>query len=216
MDTPTKTKSAVSPRRPFKSARPGGDAKGKGDSRGPRREGGRNASFIREKPEFDQKILTIRRVTRVVAGGRRMSFSVAMAIGDKKGSIGFGVGKAGDTALAINKALRVAKKNLIRLKTTKTHSIPHEVSAKFCSSKVVIRPNHGRGLVAGSVVRDMLMLGGIKDITAKMHSGSKNKLNNAQAAMKAFEQLRTTAKAPVVLKEEVSGVEAEKIPANTK
>lgn len=192
MDTNTTPKTAsTAPRRPFKSVRPGDNKGGSNGPRGkgPRREGGRSGSFVREKPEFEQKILTIRRVTRVVAGGRRMSFSVAMAIGDKKGSIGFGIGKAGDTALAITKALRAAKKNLLRLKTTKTFSIPHEVTAKFCSSQVVLRPNHGRGMVAGSAIRDMLILGGIKDVTGKIHSGSKNKLNNAQATMKALQQI---------------------------
>ena len=111
--------------------------------------GKRSSSFGRAKPEFDQKILDIRRVTRVVAGGRRFSFSVALVAGDKKGSVGLGLGKAGDTALAINKAVRNAKKNMVRLNLTKTMSIPHELSAKFSSSEVVIIPNRGRGLVAG-------------------------------------------------------------------
>jgi small subunit ribosomal protein S5 len=151
-----------------------------------RRGGG---SFNRVKPEFDQKILNIRRVTRVVAGGRRFSFSVALVAGDKKGSVGLGLGKAGDTALAINKALRNAKKNMVRLNLTKTMSIPHELSAKFSSSYVMLRPNKGRGLVAGSVVRDIVKLSGVKDITGKILSNSKNKLNNAKAVMAALSQV---------------------------
>src|SRR6185436_952998 len=107
----------------------------------------RGSSFPRPKPEFDQKIINIRRVTRVVAGGRRFSFSVALVAGDKKGSVRLGLGKAGDTALAINKAVRNAKQNMIKLKLTKTMSIPHELSAKFSSSSVVLFPNKGRGLV---------------------------------------------------------------------
>src|SRR3989344_1418038 len=79
----------------------------------------KSQSFVRPKPEFDQKILSIRRVTRVVAGGRRFSFSVALVAGDRKGNVGLGLGKAGDTSLAINKALRNAKKNMIKLKLTK-------------------------------------------------------------------------------------------------
>lgn len=147
----------------------------------------RSSSFgPRPKPEFDQKIVSIRRVTRVVAGGRRFSFSVALVAGDKKGSVGLGLGKAGDTALAINKALRSAKKNMIRVKLTKNMSIPHEVDAKFSSSKVIIMPNKGRGLVAGTVVRDILKLAGIKDITAKVLGGTKNKLNNSKATLKAL------------------------------
>ena len=151
----------------------------------------RRSSFDRPKPEFDQKIIDIRRVTRVVAGGRRFSFSVALVAGDRKGAIGLGLGKAGDTSLAINKALRNAKKNMIKIKLTKTMSIPHEISAKFSSSSVKLMPNKGRGLVAGSAVRDIIKLAGIKDITGKILSGSKNKLNNAKAVMSAFSQIST-------------------------
>lgn len=151
--------------------------------------GRRQSSFNRVKPEFDQKILNIRRVTRVVAGGRRFSFSVAIVAGDKKGSIGLGLGKAGDTALAINKALRNAKKNMIRLNLTKTMSIPHELSAKFSSSYIMLMPNNGRGLVAGSVVRDIAKLSGLKDITGKILSNSKNKLNNAKAVVAALSKI---------------------------
>lgn len=159
-----------------------------------KKEGGDNRrsrpSFERPKPEFDQRMVSIRRVTRVVAGGRRMTFAVAIAIGDKKGSVGLGTGKGGDTAIAIAKALRQAKKNMFKIKTTKEMSIPHEVKAKFSSSQLTIRPNHGKGLVSGSTVRDMLILAGIKNVTAKLHSGSKNKLNNARVAYKALYMLK--------------------------
>lgn len=160
--------------------------KGKEKTNEKRNSGRRGSSFARPKPEFDQKIINIRRVTRVVAGGRRFSFSVALVAGDKKGSIGLGLGKAGDTALAINKAVRNAKKNMVKLKLTKTMSIPHELSAKFSSSYVKLLPNKGRGLVAGSVVRDIVKLSGMKDITGKILSNSKNKLNNAKAVMEAL------------------------------
>lgn len=149
----------------------------------------RSQSFVKPKPEFDQKIVSIRRVTRVVAGGRRFSFSVGLVAGDRKGAIGLGLGKAGDTALAINKALRNAKKNMIKLKLTKTMSLPHEISAKFSSCSVMIKPNKGRGLVVGSVLRDIAKLAGVKDITGKILSGSKNKLNNAKAVMEALSQV---------------------------
>jgi small subunit ribosomal protein S5 len=155
-----------------------------GDRRGGRRGG--PGGFNRPKPEFDQKILSIRRVTRVVAGGRRFSFSVALVAGDKKGAVGLGLGKAGDTSLAINKALRNAKKNMVRVKLTKTSSLPHELSAKFASARVVLMPNKGRGLVAGSVIRDIVTLAGIKDITGKILSGTKNRLNNAKAVIEAL------------------------------
>lgn len=177
------------------------------------RKGG--SSFNRVKPEFDQKILNIRRVTRVVAGGRRFSFSVALVAGDKKGSIGLGLGKAGDTALAINKALRNAKKNMIKVKLNKTMSIPHELSAKFASSSVILYPNKGRGLVAGSVMRDIINLAGIKDITGKILSKSKNKLNNAKAVMEALSQIGGKHVAAVPETSVVGGVEVP-IPATFK
>ena len=170
-------------------------------SNAPRREGGERkprAFFERPKPEFDQKMVSIRRVTRVVAGGRRMTFAVAIAIGDKKGSVGLGTGKGGDTAMAIAKALRQAKKNMFKIKTTKEMSIPHEVSAKYGSAKLTMMPNRGKGLVAGSTVRDMLILAGMKNITAKLHSGSKNKLNNARAAYTTLYQLRAKNSLPKV------------------
>ena len=157
----------------------------------------RPSSFGRPKPEFDQKILSIRRVTRVVAGGRRFSFSVALVAGDKKGSVGLGLGKAGDTALAINKAVRNAKKNMVKLNLTKTMSIPYELSAKFSSSYIMLRPNKGRGLVAGSVVRDIVKLSGIKDVTGKILSNSKNKLNNAKAVMLALSSVSSKYAKPI-------------------
>lgn len=169
--------------------------------------GRRTSSFGRPKPEFDQKILDIRRVTRVVAGGRRFSFSVALIAGDKKGGIGLGLGKAGDTSLAINKALRNAKKNMVKLKLTKSMSIPHEVSAKFSSSEVKIMPNKGRGLVAGTVLRDIAKLAGMKDVTGKVLSGTKNKLNNAKAVMLALEGISTKYSKPVSDTTILSGVE---------
>lgn len=176
---------------PTSNTRPGSSSY----NRGPRRDGGSDGRkprtfFERPKPEFEQKMVSIRRVTRVVAGGRRMTFAVALAIGDKKGSVGLGTGKGGDTAIAITKALRQAKKSMFKIKTTKDMSIPHEVQVKFSSSKLTIMPNKGKGLVAGSTVRDMLVLAGIKNVTAKLHSGSKNKLNNARAAYAALAELK--------------------------
>jgi small subunit ribosomal protein S5 len=109
-----------------------------------------------------------------------------MVIGDKKGRVGLGSGKATDTSLAIQKAFTQAKKNLIKVKTTKNHSIPYVVDAKVTSSRVEMMPTKERGLVAGSTMRTVLELVGITDVTAKIHSRSKNKLNNAKAAIKAL------------------------------
>lgn len=175
--------SSFSPR-PHRGGRPpqrggrGGDRRG-----GPRRE-------PRAKPEYDQKIIDIRRVTRVSSGGRRFSFAVSMVAGDRRGKVGVGTGKGGDTASAVEKALRSAKKNMINLHLTKSGSIPHEVDAKFSASQVHMMPAPGKGIVAGSSVRDVIDLAGIKDITAKLRSGSKNKLNNARVAIEALKQLK--------------------------
>jgi len=144
----------------------------------------------RARSEFDQRMIAIRRVSRVVAGGRRFSFSVAIIIGNKKGKVGVGLGKAGDTTLAIDKAVRDAKKHMITVALTKDSSIAHEVSAKYCAARVSIMPAHGRGLVAGSSVRPVLELAGISNIVAKVHSGSKNGLNNARAAVEALKTLK--------------------------
>ena len=143
----------------------------------------------RVKPEFDQKIIDIRRVARVVSGGRRFSFSVALVAGNRRGSVGVGAGKASDTALAIDKALRDAKKHMIKVNITKTMSIPHEVSAKYSSARVLIMPAKERGVIAGSSVRTVLELAGLKDVMAKLFSGSKNRVNNAQVAIKALSKL---------------------------
>ncbi len=160
----------------------GGSGDRKND-RKPRRE-------PRAKPEFDQRIIDIRRVTRVASGGRRFSFAVSLVAGNRKGSVGVGTGKAGDTSLAIEKALKNAKKHMIMVRTTKEMSIPHDVEAKFASSRVMIMPASGKGIVAGSSVRDVLELAGVKDVTAKIRSGSKNKLNNARVAIKALLTLK--------------------------
>jgi small subunit ribosomal protein S5 len=144
----------------------------------------------RVKPEFDQKIVSIRRVTRVVTGGRRFNFSVGIVIGDKKGRVGVGLGKAGDTPLAIDKAVRDARKNMITVKLDKHSSIPHEVEAKYSSSRVKIMKAPGKGILAGSSVRTVLEFAGVKEVSSKLFSRSKNKINNAKAAIKALSQLK--------------------------
>ena len=140
-------------------------------------------------PEFAQKIIGIRRVTRVMAGGRRFSFSVSMVIGDQKGRVGVGIGKAGDTALAIEKAIRNARRNMITIPRTENNSIPHNTEAKYGSTEIEIRPAQGRGLVAGASVRTVLELGGVTNVTAKILSRSKNKTNIARAAVVALQKL---------------------------
>jgi small subunit ribosomal protein S5 len=171
-------------------SRRGGASRG-GKKGGPSRRGNdrRGPASERVKPEFDHKIIDTRRVTRVVSGGRRFSFSITLVAGDRKGRVGVGVGKAGDTALAIEKAMRDAKKNMISIKRTKENSVAHTVDAKVGSSRLTLKPAPGRGIVAGSAVRTVCELAGIKDVGAKIYSRSKNKLGIARAAVKALEQL---------------------------
>ncbi len=156
----------------------------------------KNTHFKRRRPtrprsEFDQKIIKIRRVTRVVKGGRRFSFSVAIVIGNRKGSVGVGVAKGADVALAIEKSAKKAKKNLIKLNLTANNSIAYDVEKKYCSSIVKIFPTkEGGGLSAGSSAKNVLELAGITDVTAKIISRSRNKLNNAMATVEALEEFK--------------------------
>lgn len=145
------------------------------------------------RDEFDQKILAIRRVARVVRGGRRFNFSVILAIGNHQGKIGLGMGKARDVSSAIEKALYQARKRVFLVERTKNNSLPHELQVKYSSARLLLRPAPGRGLVAGSSVRSVLSLAGVSDISAKILSKSKNKLNNARAALKALETFAAAA-----------------------
>jgi small subunit ribosomal protein S5 len=127
-----------------------------------------------------------------MAGGRRFSFSVAIVAGNRKGMVGVGQGKATDTPLAIEKAFRDAKKNMITVNATEGMSIPHDVRAKYAASVVKIMPAPGKGILAGSSVRTVLELAGLKDVGGKLLSRSKNSANNAYAAIKALNELRHT------------------------
>lgn len=166
----------------------GGSREGDGNRRNQRSRRTRKPRE-RARPEYEQKIVAIRRVTRVVAGGRRFSFSVAMVIGNGKGDVGVGLGKASDTALAIEKAMRNAKKRLVRVPMTEDLSIKHEVRAKFGSSEILLIPAPGKGLKAGSAVRTVLELAGVKHISGKILTRSKNHYNNALATLKALQKL---------------------------
>jgi small subunit ribosomal protein S5 len=175
-------------RKPATAGAPGASSGAPSGSRKPYAgRGGRRPERV--KPEFDQKIISIRRVTRVMAGGRRFSFSVAMLIGDKNGRVGFGMGKSNDTSLAINKALQDAKKHMVTIARTKNTSIPHEVEAKYKSSQIWLSPNKSKGLVSGAAIRDIFNLAGMTDVTAKIYSRSKNPINNVRATMMALAKL---------------------------
>lgn len=165
-------------RRPVAAGGRGGARGGRGAPRPPR-----------EKPEFDSKTLSVRRVTRVVSGGRRFSLHVTMVAGDRNGRVGLGTGKATDTTIAMDKALKSAKKNMLKFDIDAKKTIAHEVEAKYDTAKVWISPNKGKGLIAGSSARVILNLAGLQNVTAKFHGGTKNKLNNARATMKALAQI---------------------------
>lgn len=146
------------------------------------------------KDEFESKLLDLARVTRVSAGGKHFRFRIVMIIGDKKGRVGVGVAKGLDVAQAIEKSIRVAKKNIITVPIVQ-ETIPHEVYAKFGPAQILLRPQRkGRGLVCGGTVRVICTLAGIKNISAKVLGRSGNKLNNAQATVLALKKLKIRAK----------------------
>ena len=166
----------------FKGKKRGGAMKG----RGPR--------APREKPEFEQKAIDVSRVTRVTSGGRRFSLRISMVIGDRNGRVGLGTGKGLDTQLAMEKAFKDARKNLIKLPIDDKKSIPYEIESKYDSAKIWIMPNNSKGLIAGSSARTILSLAGLQNVTAKFHGGTKNKLNNARVTMKALSKLAIKSK----------------------
>lgn len=171
-----------------KAIAPRGGGRGSLRGRAPRA-GGRSRP-PRERGEFEQVTIDARRVARVMAGGRRFNFSLVVVIGDRKGRVGVGLGKGIDTALAIDKATRDAKKHLFTVPRTASGSIPHQVLMKYSSSTVEIIPSKGRGLVAGSAVRTVLDLAGVTDVVTKIHTRSKNKLTIARATVAALKKLR--------------------------
>lgn len=146
-----------------------------------------------EKKEYEQKLLEVSRVVRVVAGGRRFRFRVAVVIGNQKGKVGLGVSKGQDVAMGVEKAVAHAKKNLITIPLVKG-TIPHEVEGKQDRAHVLLKPGReGGGIVAGGSVRIVCELAGINNISAKIIGRTSNKLNNARATMKALKQLKTHA-----------------------
>jgi len=143
----------------------------------------------REKPEFEQKLLDLARVTRVVKGGRRFRFRATLVIGDRKGRVGVGVSKGSDVSDAIEKSYNDAKKNIINVKMS-GKTIPHDVLIKLGSARVMLRPaQEGRGIIAGGAVRAVVDLAGIHDIVSKS-MGTSNKLNVARATVAALKSLK--------------------------
>jgi small subunit ribosomal protein S5 len=148
----------------------------------------------REKEtDWQERVVQIRRVTKVVKGGKKLSFRAIVVVGNEKGQVGVGVGKASDVIGAVKKGVADGKKNLVEVPLTKAFSIPHPSSGAGGGAKVFMRPAApGTGVIAGGAVRTVLELAGVRNVLAKQ-LGSGNPLNNARAAASALGSLRTLA-----------------------
>lgn len=155
-----------------------------------RRRQSRGQGEGRERSEFDQKVVEVSRVTRVVAGGKRMRFRALVVIGDRKGKVGMGLTKGADVSESVNKAVAAAKKNLVTLPLV-NDTIPHELKVKFKSSSLMLKPaKPGTGVIAGGAVRSVMGLAGVKNVVSKM-LGSNNKVNNVKAVFEAFRKMKS-------------------------
>jgi len=150
----------------------------------------RTKKFVGQKSEFQEKTLEIRRVTRVVAGGKRFSFRATVVVGNEKGKVGVGVAKGLDVVSAIQKAKTQARKNLITVPLKDKRTVLYDVEAKYGAARVRLKPariNHG--LIAGGACRVVLELAGVRDISAKILGRTTNKIANARATIKALKKL---------------------------
>nr|ARW65029.1 ribosomal protein S5 [Polysiphonia sertularioides] len=145
----------------------------------------------KEENKWEEKVVQVKRVTKVVKGGKKLSFRAVIIIGDENGQIGVGVGKANDVIGAVKKGVTDAKKHVVNIPLTKYYSIPHIIKGSSGAADVILRPSAtGSGVIAGGATRTVLELAGIKNILAKQ-LGSDNTLNNARATLNALKNLRT-------------------------
>lgn len=166
----------------------GGAGGGRGGARGAGGRGGKRRPDQAPR-EYDQKILELSRVTRVTAGGKRMRFRVCLIIGDRNGQVGYGVTKGADVQLSVEKAVRAAKKTMVRVPLI-NDTVPFPVKAKFGASEILLMPApKGTGLKAGGAVRSVLELAGVPNAVSKI-LGSSNKINTVKATFKALHMLR--------------------------
>lgn len=151
----------------------------------------KNNKAKEKESDWQERVVQIRRVTKVVKGGKKLSFRAIVVVGNEKGQVGVGVGKAGDVIGAVKKGVADGKKHLVDVPLTKANSIPHPVNGIGGGAKVMMRPAApGTGVIAGGAVRTVLELAGVQNILAKQ-LGSNNPLNNARAATNALASLRT-------------------------
>jgi len=145
----------------------------------------------KEENNWEERVVQVKRVTKVVKGGKKLSFRAVLVIGNEKGQIGVGVGKANDVIGAVKKGVTDAKKHIVNIPLTESYSIPHPIYGISGAAKIILRPSAiGSGVIAGGSSRTVLELAGIKNILAKQ-LGSNNTLNNARAALNALKNLRT-------------------------
>jgi len=145
----------------------------------------------REPKEFEEEVIQIDRVTRVVKGGRKLRFRATVVIGNKNGKVGVGIGKSVEVTGAIQKAIAKAKKEMMMIKLD-DNTIPHETKIKYKAARILLMPAvPGTGLIAGGTIRKVLELAGVKDILSKCY-GTTNKVNNTKATFKALSELRET------------------------
>ena len=144
-----------------------------------------------QEGQWEERVVQVRRVTKVVKGGKKLSFRAILVVGDEQGQVGVGIGKASDVIGAVKKAVSDAKKNIISIPLTNFKSIPHPTSGISGAAEVIMRPSaQGSGVIAGGSVRTVLELAGVQNILAKQ-LGSSNSLNNARAALNALSNLKT-------------------------
>lgn len=144
---------------------------------------------------WEERVVQVKRVTKVVKGGKKLSFRVILVVGNEQGQVGVGVGKASDVIGAVKKGVTDAKKHLVTVPLTKFNSIPHPINGISGAAKVILRPSApGSGVIAGGSVRTVLELSGVQNILAKQ-LGSNNTLNNARAVLNGLTQLRTFSEA---------------------
>lgn len=143
-----------------------------------------------EEKQFDERVVSIDRVARVVKGGRRFRFRALVVIGDKKGRVGIGIAKGGDVQAAVGKAVEMAKKKIVKVAITKSGTLPHESQAKVAGANIFVKPaSAGTGLIAGGVVRVVLEVAGYSDALSKS-IGSSNKINSAYATLDALKAIK--------------------------